>query len=99
MTRPVYDCKDPNCYACRMCFHTREGLTAAVVEEAREVREAERNLNYLLARHADRPYETEEEDEARNNAVGNAEMDLMAMVVRLSNALGALDTFQSQPTV
>jgi hypothetical protein len=94
MTRPVYDCKDPNCWTCRQVFHTREGLTTAVVEEARRVREAERDLDKLLAKEADGPDGDDAVQETREQNVTEAEQDLMAMIVRLSNALGALDQFK-----
>lgn len=94
MTRPVYDCKDPNCFTCRMAFRTVEGLTAAVVEEARAVVEAEKDADALMGKEL-----PEDADEALADAhaqnVQEAEQDMIAMVVRLANALGALDAFRA----
>lgn len=99
MTRPVYDCKDPNCWTCQPAFHTREGLTAAVVEEARAVRDAERDLDAIIGKPPTLDTGTEEADEALSEAhdqnVTDRECDLMAMIVRLSNALGVLDAFNA----
>ena len=64
MTRPVYDCKDPNCFTCRMAFRTSAGLTAQVIEEARRVVEAEKDLDQLLGKKVDCNTGDEEGDDA-----------------------------------
>lgn len=100
MTRPVYDCKDPNCWTCQQAFRTREGLTAQVVEEARRVVEAEKDLNQVIGKVPTLDTGTDEGDDAISEAhdqnVTDAEMDMIAMVVRLSNAVGELDAFNSK---
>lgn len=98
MTRPIYDCNDPNCYTCRMAFRTVEGLTAAVVEEARRVVEAEKASDDLLGKH----FAEDTDDavlEAHQQNQTEAEQDFIAMVVRLANAVGKLDAFISKQPV
>ncbi len=100
MTRPVYDCKEPGCWTCQQAFRTREGLTAQVVEEARRVVDAEKRANDLMGRAPTLDTGTEEGDDALSEAhdqnVSDAEMDMIAMVVRLGNAILALDAFTSK---
>jgi hypothetical protein len=97
MSRPVYDCGAENCGQCRRAFRSVEGLTALVLEEARAVISAEADLQEVVKRHADRPAATDEQFEKQMDETREAEQDLVAMVVRLANAMGKLDAFQSQP--
>jgi hypothetical protein len=100
MTTPVYDCKEPNCWACHHRFRTREGLTSIVVEEARAVVEAERDLDQLIGKNFEETGDDEGDDaviEAHNKNVQEAEQDMIAMVIRLANAIGQLDAFTANP--
>lgn len=97
MTTPVYDCGKPDCWACHHRFRTREGLTSIVLEGARAVVEAEKDLNQIIGKPPTLDTGTEEGDDALSEAhdenVTEAEQDMIAMVIRLANALGALDAF------
>jgi hypothetical protein len=100
MTTPTYDCKEPNCWACRHRFRTREGLVSIVLEEARAVVEAEKDLDQIVGKEFPDTGDDEGDDaviEAHNKNVQEAEQDMIAMVVRLANAIGQLDAFQSKP--
>lgn len=93
MTRPVYDCGAENCDQCRRAFRSTEGLTALVLEEARAVIAAEVDLQAVVTRHAERPARTDAQFEKQLDETREAEQDLVAMVVRLANAMGKLDAF------
>lgn len=97
MTTPTYDCGKPNCWACRQRFHTREGLTSIVLEEARAVVEAERDLDQITGKNFEVTGDDDGDEavmEAHSQNVQEAEEAMIAMVVRLANALHALDQFQ-----
>lgn len=99
MTTPVYDCGKPDCWACHHRFHTREGLVSIVLEEARGVVEAEKDLDQIIGKPPTLDTGTDEGDDALQEAhdqnVTDRECDMIAMVIRLGNAILALDTFQS----
>lgn len=97
MNRPVYDCGVESCDQCRRAFRSVEGLTAIVLEEARAVIAAETDLQAVVTRHADRPASTDAQMDKQMDEMREAEQDLVAMVVRLANAMQKLDAFQSQP--
>lgn len=102
MTTPTYDCGQPNCWACHHRFRTREGLISIVLEEARAVVEAEKDLNDIEGRAPVLDTGTEEGDdalaEAHEQNVSDREMDMIAMIVRLSNAFHQLDAFTAANT-
>lgn len=98
MTTPTYDCGQPNCWACKHRFRTREGLTSIIVEEARAVVEAEKDLDQIAGKNLTETDDDEGDEavlEAHSQNVQEAEEAMIAMVIRLANAIHDLDKFSA----
>lgn len=91
MSHPVYDCGVESCEQCCRAFRTVEGLTAIVIEEARSVISAEADMQKILAKQADAAGWSDARIDVMDEAFREAEQDMIAMIVRLGNAMLKLD--------